>query len=386
MRSARVTPNTVATPNDYNALVNDSSGAAVLLAHQMYGTIALPTNPSNTQTLTLDINGTNVVITFVSSIGSTAGNVLIGATAAVTAANLLQLLLNPTITNSTQVAIGVNTSANVTLVNYINWSLSGTSIAASSYNSILYAPATSFSASTTATGGSYTANTMALYVEPGVVYVNGTEVYFAGGSTPAVTAPSSHPRIDVLTLDNTGTLAWTTGTENVSPSAPTYPANPLPLCELYNVVGETALYDNANQTSGQGYILNDVRPFLMYPINLAAVPDSIIPSADATYNLGSASFEWNNIYAKTAIFVNNVGVAIAKFGGTGADGALSISSGTTTIGLSSANALVKNYSSISITGTGDLTFSSPSSNGAGATLKSTGAVTLTSSATALIIG
>src|SRR5580658_8437102 len=82
MRSARVTPNTVATPSDYNALLNDSSGAGVLLAHQMYGTIALPTNPSNTQTLTLDINGTNVVITFVSSIGSTAGNVLIGSSAA----------------------------------------------------------------------------------------------------------------------------------------------------------------------------------------------------------------------------------------------------------------------------------------------------------------
>src|SRR5271163_1725746 len=308
MRSARVTPNTVATPSDYNALVNDSSGAAVILAHQMYGTIALPTNPSNTQTLTLDINGTNVIITFVGSIGSTAGNVLIGASAAATAANLIQLLLNPTITNTTQVAIGLNTSTNVTLVNYVNWSLSGTSIVPSSYNSILYAPATSFSASTTATGGSYTPNTLKLYVEPGIVYVNGTEVYFAGGSTPAVTAPSSHPRIDVLTLDNTGTLAWTTGAENASPSAPAYPANKLPICELYNVVSETILNDNANQTSAQGYILNDVRPFLMYPINLAAIPDSLLPSADGTYDLGSPSKEWNNLYVKSGIFLNGQSV------------------------------------------------------------------------------
>src|SRR5580704_19303943 len=120
----------------------------------MLGFFTLSTNPTNTTTLTLDINGTNVVITFVTSIGSTAGNVLIGATAAATAANLIQLLLNPTITNTTQVAIGLNTSVNVTLVNYINWSLSGTNIVASSYNSLLYAPATSFSASTTATGGS----------------------------------------------------------------------------------------------------------------------------------------------------------------------------------------------------------------------------------------
>src|SRR5277367_4691466 len=148
---------------------------------------------------------------------------------------------------------------------------SATNIAASSYNSILYAPATSFSASTTATGGSYTANTLKLYVEPGVVYVNGTEIYFAGGSTSAVTAPSSHPRIDVLSMDNTGTLNWTTGAENVSPSAPTYPANQLPICELYNVVSETILNDNANQTSAQGYILNDVRPFLQNSVNLGAL-------------------------------------------------------------------------------------------------------------------
>lgn len=95
MRSSRVTPNTVGTPNEWNALHEDASGASRLLAHQMYGTIALPTNPTNGQTLTLDINGTNIVITFVSSIGSTAGNVLIGASAAATAANLLQLLQNP---------------------------------------------------------------------------------------------------------------------------------------------------------------------------------------------------------------------------------------------------------------------------------------------------
>ena len=384
MRSARVTPNTVATPSDYNALLNNSSGASRLLAHQMYGTIALPTNPTNTKTLTLDINGTNITITFVTSIGSTAGNVLIGASAAATAANLLQLLLNPTITNSTQVAIGLNTSTNVTLVNYINWSLTGTSVVSSSYNSTLYAPATSFSASTTVTGGSYTANTMALFVEPGVVFVNGTEVYFAGGVTGTVTAPVSHPRIDVLSMDNTGTLNWTTGTENASPSAPTYPTNQVPICELYNVVSETALYDYANQTSSQGYIYNDVRPFLAYPLPLGALPDNIIPAADATYNLGSSSKEWNNIYAKTGIYVNNIGVAIAKFGGTGADGALTVTSGTTTISASSAAVVTKNYTSVSITSTAYVQFTTPNTNGTVCIVKSQGNVTLTSSATPML--
>src|SRR5271169_3369632 len=132
MRSARVTPNTVATPNDYNALVNDSSGAAVLLSHQMYGTIALPTNPSNTQTLTLDINGTNVVITFVSSIGSTAGNVLIGASAAATAANLLAILNQPQTTTSTGVALS---AGNQQLVSYLSYLLVATTLYVSSNNS-----------------------------------------------------------------------------------------------------------------------------------------------------------------------------------------------------------------------------------------------------------
>jgi hypothetical protein len=55
----------------------------------------------------------------------------------VTVVNLNQFLLNPTIGNSTQVAIGVNTSANGTLVNYINWSASGANIIASSSNTSL---------------------------------------------------------------------------------------------------------------------------------------------------------------------------------------------------------------------------------------------------------
>src|SRR5580704_1608237 len=154
----------------------------------MLGFFTLSTNPTNTTTLTLDINGTNVVITFVTSIGSTAGNVLIGASAAATCANLMGLLFNPTVTNATQVAIGVNTAANVTLVNYLGYSLTGTTLVISSMNTLVSAPLTSFSGSTNATSDSYTAQTMALYVEPGVVFINGTEVYFAGGISSAVTA------------------------------------------------------------------------------------------------------------------------------------------------------------------------------------------------------
>lgn len=68
------------------------------------------------------------------------------------------------------------------------------------------------------------------------------------------------------------------------------------------------------------------------------------------------------------------------FGGDGSDGALSIASGTTTLDLGNAKVFTKNYTSISITGTGQLTFSNPHASGSIIVLKATGNVTLTSSA------
>ena len=69
----------------------------------------------------------------------------------------------------------------------------------------------------------------------------------------------------------------------------------------------------------------------------------------------------------------------SKFGGDGADGALSITSGTTTIDCANAMFVVKNYSSISITGTGKLAFSNPHTAGTVVVLRSQGNVIITSS-------
>lgn len=77
-------------------------------------------------------------------------------------------------------------------------------------------------------------------------------------------------------------------------------------------------------------------------------------------------------------------ISAIKFGGDGSDGALTISSGTTTIDLASAAVVVKNYTSISITGTGKLAFSNPGTNGTLIILKSQGNVTLTSSQAPMI--
>ena len=68
-----------------------------------------------------------------------------------------------------------------------------------------------------------------------------------------------------------------------------------------------------------------------------------------------------------------------KFGGDGSDGALAISSGTTDIDVGGAAVFIKNFTSISITGTGKLTFSNPHANGTIVILRSQGDVTITSS-------
>jgi hypothetical protein len=245
---------------EHNALRSDAVASSWLHVHQQLGALALGTTPTNGQTVTLDINGTNVQFQAVTGSPTNPGDVKAPGTAAGFVANLFAALQNPTAATSTYVPIS---SANAVLIQYLGFGLAtgATTITPFSLNTSTYSPLSSFSASTTVTSGTWTAQTMELYVQPGTYYVGTTRVLFLGGSTPTFTAPSSHPRIDLVTADSSGTIALVTGTESVSPSAPSYPANKMVLAEIYNVVGETALYDNDNQQSGQGYVLNDVRPF-----------------------------------------------------------------------------------------------------------------------------
>lgn len=77
--------------------------------------------------------------------------------------------------------------------------------------------------------------------------------------------------------------------------------------------------------------------------------------------------------------------SVVKFGGNGSDGALSISSGTTTIDVGGVGVYIKNYTSISITGTGKLAFSNPHANGTVIVLKCQGNCTITADAPAISV-
>ena len=79
-----------------------------------------------------------------------------------------------------------------------------------------------------------------------------------------------------------------------------------------------------------------------------------------------------------------INVINRSFGGDGSDGVLAIISGATNIDLAGAKVKILNYESISITGTGSLTFTNPHDQGTLIVLKSLNDVIITSSATPAI--
>lgn len=91
-----------------------------------------------------------------------------------------------------------------------------------------------------------------------------TPLSYAGGNSGSVSAPSSNPRIDLLTIDSSGTLAWTTGSEGASPTAPDCPAGKMPICYIYCKTTMTKIvnYEDKDANPNEGYIYKDIRPFL----------------------------------------------------------------------------------------------------------------------------
>jgi hypothetical protein len=110
-------------------------------------------------------------------------------------------------------------------------------------------------------------------------------------------------------------------------------------------------------------------------------------AGDTFANRATAPFrvtESGAVFMASATISGVVVTSQGTFGGDGSDGALTISSGTTTIDCTNLALVVKNYTSISITGTGTLAFSNPHANGTIVILKSQGNVTLTSSSAPMV--
>lgn len=93
-----------------------------------------------------------------------------------------------------------------------------------------------------------------------------------------------------------------------------------------------------------------------------------------TFNAGSITTA-SSTFNPGTLHIGSQAISGAIFGGTGTDGALAISSGTTTLTGAINGVIEKDYTSISITGTANLTVSSAST----LILRSQGACTITSS-------
>jgi hypothetical protein len=85
-------------------------------------------------------------------------------------------------------------------------------------------------------------------------------------AAPTISVPIGNPRIDILTINSSGTLAWVQGTEASTPTAPWtgVAQNVIPICEVYLRTTMTKVldYEDKDTDTNQGYILADVRPFL----------------------------------------------------------------------------------------------------------------------------
>jgi hypothetical protein len=76
--------------------------------------------------------------------------------------------------------------------------------------------------------------------------------------TAAMTAPTGDPRIDVVQINQSGTVSVVTGVENASPSAPAVDSNNIKLAEIYHRVGETVIKDTDDASNGY---ITDSRTF-----------------------------------------------------------------------------------------------------------------------------
>jgi len=149
------------------------------------------------------------------------------------------------------------------------------------------------------------------------VHVNGTDaesywrqvwvgmqspLNYAGGNSSAISAPSSNPRIDLLTISTAGALAWTTGTENASPSPPACPTNKIPICYVYCKTTMTKIvnYEDKDTYPNDGYLYRDVRPLITF--RLDPVPPGMISpyggnTAPAGYLMCDGSNQSRTTYA-----------------------------------------------------------------------------------------
>jgi hypothetical protein len=114
---------------------------------------------------------------------------------------------------------------------------------------------------------------------------------YAGGNSPAITAPTTNPRIALLTVDDTGALAWTYGAEAASPLKPNPPAGKVPICWVYGRVAMTLINDE--DSGSHGFILAQASALRPIPSAASLVPKGQCRLTKSGSNLLLSPFQGN---------------------------------------------------------------------------------------------
>ena len=210
------------------------------------GDLSLQTNPSNAETFVITINGTVCTFTFVTSIGATPGNVLIGASAAATRANLAALINAPSVTTANGVAF---TGAQLTALGLIS---AADDLATTIFIKSISSTLTALSATETMAGANNT-----------------------------WTINTTKNRIDLLVLQTSdSTLQIRRGFEAVTPVAINPNSGDIVLAQVYLKIGMTHIDDVSDGTNG--YIVTWYFPSV-YNTNIVSLDNSGKISLDKIY-------------------------------------------------------------------------------------------------------
>lgn len=146
-------------------------------------------------------------------------------------------------------------------------------------------------------------------------------------AAPTITAPTTNPRIDILGINSAGTLAWTTGTEASSPTAPwsTFDSDEIPIALVYMKTTMTSVldYEDKDTDTNQGYIYADVRPFVFIGSTLRKGADVASASSMTLGNDGNF-FDITGVTNITSITAKPAGTVVwLQF-----DGVLTVTDGS----------------------------------------------------------
>lgn len=122
---------------------------------------------------------------------------------------------------------------------------------------------------------------MTVDVASGRVLVDNDPVDVTGGNTAITAADGSNPRIDLVTINSSGTIIVVDGTPASAPYYPTIPASRVVLAAVYVPAGDTAVTDN--QIIDKRMIRPQIETHLIVP---ASAED-----ADITVGTGKIQFE-----------------------------------------------------------------------------------------------